>query len=70
VASGKSLDDFEILGAIDEPPTLDNVKRLEDAGVTGLMTSAWLFAKGDVSTLEGKREALERFAERWIQPLR
>jgi probable F420-dependent oxidoreductase len=69
VAAGKSLD-FEILGAINEPPTVDNVKRLEDAGVTSLMASAWLFAKTDVSTPAGKREALERYVARWIEPLR
>lgn len=69
-AAGKSLENFEILGAINEAPTVDNVKRLEDAGVTALMTSAWLYAKTDVSTLAGKREALERFADRWIAPLR
>jgi probable F420-dependent oxidoreductase len=68
--AGKSLADFEILGAIDDPPTIDNVKRLEDAGVTGLFTSAWLFSKTDTSTLAGKKEALERFAQRWLEPLR
>jgi alkanesulfonate monooxygenase SsuD/methylene tetrahydromethanopterin reductase-like flavin-dependent oxidoreductase (luciferase family) len=68
--AGKSLADFEILGAIDEPPTVENVKRLEDAGVTGLLTSAWLFSKTDTSTLAGKQEALERFAHRWLEPLR
>jgi probable F420-dependent oxidoreductase len=68
--AGRSLHDFEIIGAIDEPPTVDNVRRLEDAGVTGLMTSAWLFSKSDTSTVAGKREALERFAHRWLEPLR
>jgi hypothetical protein len=68
--AGKSLGNFEILGAINDPPNVDNVKRLEDAGVTGLFASAWLFAKSDVSTLAGKKEALERFAHRWLEPLR
>jgi probable F420-dependent oxidoreductase len=68
--AGKPQDTFEILGAIDEPPTVENVRRLEDAGVTGLMASAWLYAKTDVSTVAGKREALERFAHRWLEPLR
>jgi probable F420-dependent oxidoreductase len=68
--AGKSLDNFEIIGAIDDPPTVENVHRLEDAGVTGLFASAWLYAKSDVSTVAGKREALEKFAHRWLEPLR
>ena len=68
--AGKPLDNFEILGAIDEPPTLDNVGRLEDAGVTGLFASAWLYSKTDTTTVGGKREALERWATRWLEPLR
>ncbi|MEY2568692.1 MAG: hypothetical protein QOE35_3221 [Actinomycetota bacterium] len=68
--AGKPQDTFEILGAIDEPPTVENVRRLEDAGVTGLMASAWLFSKTDTTTVAGKREALERFAHRWLDPLR
>jgi probable F420-dependent oxidoreductase len=68
--AGKPQDTFEILGAIDEPPTVENVRRLEDVGVTALLTSAWLFSKTDTSTIAGKREALERFAHRWLDPLR
>jgi probable F420-dependent oxidoreductase len=68
--AGREGEPFAILGAIDEPPTVDNVKRLEDAGVTGLMSSAWMFSKLDTSTVAGKRAALERFAERWLAPLR
>jgi probable F420-dependent oxidoreductase len=68
--AGREREPFTILGAIDEPPTVDNVKRLEDAGVTALMTSAWMFSRRDTSTVAGKRDALERFAERWLEPLR
>jgi probable F420-dependent oxidoreductase len=69
-AAGREHEPFAILGAIDEPPTVDNVRRLEDAGVTALMSSAWMFSRYDTSTLAGKREALERFAQRWLEPLR
>jgi probable F420-dependent oxidoreductase len=68
--AGKPQDTFEILGAINEPPTVENVHKLEDAGVTGLMASAWLYSKADTTTVGGKREALERWATRWLEPLR
>ena len=68
--AGKPQDNFEILGAINEPPTVENVRKLEDAGVTGLMASAWLYSKTDTTTIGGKREALERWATRWLEPLR
>jgi hypothetical protein len=68
--AGKPQDNFEIIGAINEPPTIENVHKLEDAGVTGLMASAWLYSKTDTTTVGGKREALERWAHRWLDPLR
>ena len=60
---------FTVLGAINDFPTIDNVKRLEDAGVDAIATSAWMMRPDEVSSVDDKRRALEQFAEAYIAPL-
>jgi alkanesulfonate monooxygenase SsuD/methylene tetrahydromethanopterin reductase-like flavin-dependent oxidoreductase (luciferase family) len=61
---------FEVLLAVNAFPDYDTVRRLEDTGVTMLMSSAWLVMPGDFSSLEAKRKAMEDFASSVIQPTR
>lgn len=61
---------FNVLGAINDFPSIDNVKRLEDAGVDSLTTSAWMMRPDEAISLDNKRRALEQFAESYIAPLR
>jgi probable F420-dependent oxidoreductase len=67
---GREGEPFEVTAALLQEPDPDTCRRLEDAGVSGLVTSAWMMAGGDTSTVEAKRKALEDFAERYIAPLR
>jgi probable F420-dependent oxidoreductase len=42
---------------------VDSFRRLEDAGVSTVLTVPWFFYPGDPASLDHKRGALERFAE-------
>ena len=43
------------------PPDLDLFHRLEDSGVTGVIHYPLVFSLGPGTSLDQKREALERF---------
>jgi probable F420-dependent oxidoreductase len=44
-------------------------RALEDVGVTSILTIPWVLYGGDPTTLDGKREGLERFAEDVVRKL-
>ncbi len=52
-----------IVAIFGEQVTRDDLRRLEDAGVTGFISIPFMFTIGPTSTLAQKREALERFAD-------
>ena len=52
---------FEVIAAVTEPVDPDLVRRLEDAGVTGLVSYPLLYTIGPGTTLEQKRAALEQY---------
>ena len=68
--AGRGQESFETIVPLVVPPDRDVLKRLGDAGVTS--TTVWPFSYtiGPVSTLAQKREAMLRFAEQVIAPLR
>jgi alkanesulfonate monooxygenase SsuD/methylene tetrahydromethanopterin reductase-like flavin-dependent oxidoreductase (luciferase family) len=51
-------------------PTLDEVKRLADLGVTAIIQMPLAYSGEAASTLERKREVMERYAERLIGKVR
>jgi alkanesulfonate monooxygenase SsuD/methylene tetrahydromethanopterin reductase-like flavin-dependent oxidoreductase (luciferase family) len=53
-------DDYEVALAVYAMPTPDVLARLEDAGVTSLLTAPWMFG---ASTWDERRAAMETFAE-------
>ena len=59
--AGLDREGFEVIGAITAPPEPDLCKRLEDAGVTGLVSYPLLYTIGAGTTLEQKRAALEQY---------
>jgi probable F420-dependent oxidoreductase len=62
---------FEIQASVvDHMPTPEVCRRLEEAGVTTLTTSAWLMAGKQNAPLEENLAAIERFAAEYIAPLR
>ena len=62
--------DFEVIGAPSEGLDLDHYRRMEDAGVTHLWTIPWMLTGGDTRPLEVKQDALKRFADEVIGPMR
>ncbi len=59
--AGLSSEAFEVIAPITVPPEPDLVRRLEDAGVTGLVSYPLLYTIGPDTTLEQKRAALEQY---------
>ena len=54
---------FETIVAVTAPPDLDLFHRLEDAGVTGMIHYPLVFSLGPGTSLDQKRQALERFGD-------
>ncbi len=59
--AGREREPFETIVAVTVPPEPDLVRRLEDQGVTALVSYPLSFALGPRSTLEQKRGALEQY---------
>jgi len=59
---------FETLLSVAAPPELDRFRRLRDEGVTAVVNWPLRYVLGPDSSLERKRQALEDYAERFIQP--
>ncbi len=57
---------FEIILSPRATPSRDLYRRLEDAGVTGVILPSWALQDGDFGSLEAKRSQLERFAEAFL----
>jgi probable F420-dependent oxidoreductase len=66
--AGTEGEPFDIVVALVTPPDVDTFKRLEDAGVTGIISYPLLYTLGPGSTLEQNRGALEQYAEAFIRP--
>jgi probable F420-dependent oxidoreductase len=59
--AGRESEPFEIIVAVTVPPDRDLFRRLEDAGVTGMISYPMLFTLGPGTTLDQKRAALEQY---------
>jgi probable F420-dependent oxidoreductase len=60
---GRADEPLDVVAACSDAADLDGYRRLEEIGVTHLETMPWVFYGQDGSSLEGKLEGLERFAE-------
>ena len=56
--------------ALEQEPSLDDLQRLEDAGITGVIQMPLLFDGQPITPFEAKREAMARYAELCIEPFR
>jgi probable F420-dependent oxidoreductase len=63
---GAEGDGFEIIVAVTAPPDRDLFHRLEDVGVTGIVSYPVAFSIGPRTTFEQKRQALERYGDEII----
>jgi probable F420-dependent oxidoreductase len=61
---------FETIVALTVPPDVDTFRRLEDRGVTGVVSWPFLYTIGPGTTAAAKRRALEDYAERIIARMR
>jgi alkanesulfonate monooxygenase SsuD/methylene tetrahydromethanopterin reductase-like flavin-dependent oxidoreductase (luciferase family) len=66
---GRGGEPLEIVAACRDAATLDGYRRLEEIGVTTLITMPWVFYGHDGVSLEGKCEGLRRFAGDVIEKL-
>ena len=57
---------FEIILSPRAQPSRELYRELEEMGVTGVILPAFSLLEGDYSTLDAKRERLERFAEEFF----
>ncbi|MEH6588428.1 MAG: TIGR03619 family F420-dependent LLM class oxidoreductase [Halioglobus sp.] len=55
--------DFEVMATPSDAWDVDGYKRLEDAGVTHIMTMPWAFYTGPSEALEHKKDGIRRFAD-------
>ena len=67
---GREKDPFDAALALNTTPELDDLRRLEDGGVTMILNPPALRSSGEMTSLDEKRENLEAFAARFIEPLR
>jgi len=68
--AGRERTPFEIIVALTTPPDIDTFRRLEDQGVTGVVSWPLVFTAGPGSTIEGKKQALETYASQIIAKYR
>ena len=47
-------------------PTPETLAELRGAGVTGIVATPWQMENPDMAPFEKKREALERYASKWL----
>ena len=68
--AGRERVPFEIIVALTTPPDVDVFRRLEDQGVTGVVSWPLVFTVGPGASIEQKRGALESYAEQIIRRFR
>jgi probable F420-dependent oxidoreductase len=68
--AGTHQEPFGVLTGLKTPPDLDTFKRLRDEGVTAIINVPWYYSEGPTSSLDHKRDTLNRFAEQFIEPMR
>ncbi len=64
--NGLESEPFETIVAVTAPPDVDLFRRLADAGATAMISYPWAFSIGPGSSLDAKRQALERYGNEFI----
>jgi probable F420-dependent oxidoreductase len=68
--AGREREPFDFVAALTAPPDPDLFRRLEDRGVTSVISYPPAFTTGPGSSLAGKRAVLERYADAVIARVR
>ncbi len=61
--SARATDPFHVFGSVSDVGDLDGYRRLEDAGVTHLVTFPWVFYSGFTTSLQEKLDGISRFGD-------
>jgi len=67
---GRPAAPLDVIGAPKEGYAIDDIRRLEDAGVTHFWLIPWLVYDAGPTSLEAKKDALVRFADEVIAKMR
>jgi len=70
VEAGRSGAPLAVLASANDAFNVDGYKRLEEAGVTHLLTMPWFFYGGPMISLELKQESITRFGDDVIARMR
>jgi hypothetical protein len=62
----RSAEPFEVFAVLKRFPDLDTLRRMADLGVTMTQDYAWFYKGEPYSSLDHKRETMQRFAEHTI----
>ncbi len=65
--AGRSEAPFDALVGLAVRPTPEVLAAIAERGVTGVISTPWLFAREDVSSLDAKRRLLEKYAKHVIE---
>jgi probable F420-dependent oxidoreductase len=68
--AGRAHVPFDVLASANDAFNVDGYRRLEDAGVTHLLTMPWFFYGGPMIPLAQKQESITRFADDVIAKMR
>jgi probable F420-dependent oxidoreductase len=68
--AGRAHAPFSVLASANDAFNVDGYRRLEDAGVTHLLTMPWFFYGGPMIPLAQKQESITRFADDVIAKMR
>lgn len=63
---GRAERPFDVMASPSDAYDADGFRRLEEHGVTHLLTMPWAFYHGDNATLEQKKDGIKRFADEVI----
>lgn len=66
---GREHEPFEVMATPNDAWDADGYKRLEDAGVTHILTMPWAFYHGDTKDVELKIDGVKRYADEVIAAL-
>jgi len=64
--AGRDGEPFHVLASATDAFDADGYRRLEDVGVTHLVTMPWVFYGGTLDSLDSKRDGIRRFGEEII----
>ena len=60
---GRENEPFEVMATPNDAWDVDGYKRLEDAGVSHILTMPWPFYHGDTDELDKKVDSVKRYAD-------